>query len=218
MNFYHLVILDASGSMCCIRQQALSGCNETIQSIQALQRQQPDEHHFLSLVTFDSVNPNNVLFDKMPIEQAELLKEEDYEPNACTPLYDCIGMTCTHLKATAPKKEQNNFIVTIITDGLENSSREYNAKKIKMLIDELKPQGWTFALIGANIDEVLEGDKIGIHNSMAFAQTDEGTQKMFNEMNKCRVAFCMNVVESPMSFNERDTAFFKKRPKPTKRK
>ena len=97
--------------------------------------------------------------------------------------------------------------MTVITDGQENSSTLFDAQKVKSLVEELKHQGWTFVLIGANIDEVLEGDKIGIHNTMAFEQTEVGIQKMAHEYAESVNMFCM---EAPMmTENEKERGFFK---------
>jgi len=211
MNFYHLVILDASGSMQCIRKTALAGCNETIQSIVGTQKKQPGNAHFLSLVLFDSENSTNILFDKTPINEAKELLANDYVPNACTPLYDCIGYSVTHLSNTTMDVKDKSYLVTIITDGEENSSIVFTAEKVKNLVEELKPQGWTFALIGANIDEVLTGKNLGIHNTYCWQQDEKGTKEMFKDLDDARVMF--SICAPKMSARERDTQFFKKKSK-----
>lgn len=53
-RIYNLIILDESGSMSSIREQALSGANETLQTIRAAQQENPDDHQMISFVTFDT--------------------------------------------------------------------------------------------------------------------------------------------------------------------
>ena len=208
MLFYHLIVLDASGSMDCIRKNALSGCNETIQSIRSLQTKANGEHqHFLSLVTFNSEAPQRVIYERVPINNVQELKMEQYVPDGCTPLYDALGTSINALHKAIDKSQENSVLVTVITDGLENSSTEYSADKIRKQVEEFKQSGWTFAFIGANIDEVMEAGKLGIHNSLRFEQTEAGTHEMFECFKESVARFCC---EAPMGKGaaKRDRDFF----------
>lgn len=216
MNFYHLLILDASGSMGCIRQQAISGCNETIQSVRSLQEQQPDNRHYLSLVVFNSSNRTNTLIDCQPAAEVSDIPDHAYRPNGCTPLYDCMGLSICRLqdKLGGSPMENNEVIVTVITDGMENASTIFDAQRLKSLVEECKQQGWTFAFIGANQDEVMEAGKIGIHNTMSFEQDEAGSKKMFRDYAESTMMFCMD--SAPKSAAMRDSGFFKQEKKTRK--
>ena len=208
MLFYHLIVLDASGSMDCIRKNALSGCNETIQSIRSLQTKANGEHqHFLSLVTFNSEAPQHVIYERVPINNVQELKMEQYVPDGCTPLYDALGTSMNALHKAIDKSQENSVLVTVITDGLENSSTEYSADKIRKQVEEFKQSGWTFAFIGANIDEVMEAGKLGINNALKFEQTEAGTHEMFECFKESVARFCC---EAPMGKGaaKRDRDFF----------
>lgn len=190
-NFYHLLILDASGSMDIIRRTALNGCNENIQHILSLQQKGGDkEQHFVSLVSFNSSIKTHYIYDCLPIEEAKTLQESDYVPNDCTPLYDAIGFSCQKLQSQLNPQNQNFVLVTIITDGQENDSTEFSANQIKMFVEEYKHKGWTFAFIGANQDEVMEAGKLGIRNTMHFEQDAEGTTAMFSALRRAQGVFC----------------------------
>lgn len=193
-NYYHLIILDASGSMDIIRQTALNGCNETIQHIENLQKKAPaEEKHFLSLVVFNSSERHNHLYDCSPIEEVMLLSLDKYVPEDCTPLYDAIGFSCKHLEQHIDKtsKADKNFVLaTIITDGQENDSTEFNADNIRRFVEQHKDSGWTFAFIGANQDEVFEAQKLGIKNTLHFEQDAAGTAKMFKAFRRASSRFC----------------------------
>ena len=87
-----------------------------------------------------------------------------------------MGMS---LNALRPKvAEEDRVLVTIVTDGYENASREYNGKAIKVLVDELKDKGWVFAYIGANQDVEKVAATISITNTMTFQTTSHGTKRM----------------------------------------
>ncbi|MDR3287629.1 MAG: VWA domain-containing protein, partial [Prevotellaceae bacterium] len=128
----------------------------------------------------------NTLYDNTPIAEAKLLPPEDFRPDCLTPLYDAMGASLCKLKNQLAKNEDNNILVTIITDGLENASKEYTGKMIKQLIDELKAQGWIFAYIGANHDVEATAERMGINSSMIFSADDEGVKTLFNRKNQSR--------------------------------
>lgn len=71
------------------------------------------------------------------------------------------------------------MLVTIITDGYENDSLEWDGASVKKLIDRLCKKGWVFTYIGANQDAALEAGKIGVKNSLTFEASIEGTVNMF---------------------------------------
>lgn len=184
LNVYNLIVLDESGSMSSIRNAAITGCNETIQSIRSTQvKFKEEQEHFLSLVSFNSGGGCKVIFDKVPIADAREVAEFDYRPNACTPLYDAIGESVTHLRDTISKEKESVAMVTIITDGYENSSVKYDGSKLKSLVSELESMGWKFSYIGANQDVIQESRKIGISHSASWSATEEGMGMAF-----CRVA------------------------------
>ena len=205
MNFYHLILLDASGSMDCIRQTALSGCNETIQSIRSMQNKHPEQEHFITLVSFNSDDATRLILDCVPVSEAKELTVNDYCPESCTPLYDAVGLSILRLEKKISGAD-SCVLVTVITDGLENASSEFNADSLKRLVEKKKHDNWTFAFIGANQDEVMEAKKIGIHNSLSFEQNVSGTKRMFSRFGAAMRTFCE--AAPTMSAEERDSSFF----------
>lgn len=93
-----------------------------------------------------------------------------------TALYDAIGTSVTDLEKS--KGKEDKVLVTIITDGYENDSIEWDGASVKKLIDRLCKKGWVFTYIGANQDAALEAGKIGVKNSLTFEATIEGTVNM----------------------------------------
>ena len=151
---FNIIILDRSGSMECIRQAAVEGFNETLAGIKKAQEKFADtQDHFVSLVTFCSCETKHV-YDKTPVAEAKSLNIEDFQPCCTTPLYDAMGMTLTGMHKYVQGMKDTLVVVTIITDGMENASREYNGKSIKELVERLRGEGWTFTYMGANQDSV----------------------------------------------------------------
>ena len=203
---YNLVILDKSGSMESIRTEAINGYNETLGSIKATQLKFLDtQEHFVSLAAFCDCGID-MIYDMTPIKDAEKLTKEKYDPCCCTPLFDAIGKTVKTLKKKIAEVEDATVLVTIITDGYENSSKEWDSKSVSKLIEECKEEGWMFSFIGAGEDVVKVATTISITNTMVWENTSEGTMKMFDEENEARMEFCQkydSLIDPCMSLEDR---------------
>ena len=182
-KIYNLIILDESGSMSYIKPQAISGLNETLQTIKDAQEKYENQSHYVTLVSFNT-NRIKTIYDCCPICRIQELNDNDYQPSACTPLYDAMGISLTQLKEEV--KDEDNVLVTIITDGYENASCEYSGKAIAQLVEELKTKGWVFAYIGANQDVEKVASSMGIRNSLCFDANPEGTREMLRQERECR--------------------------------
>ena len=180
---FNLIILDESGSMSCIERQALNGLNETLQTIRRAQDKFPEQEQLVSIVPFESGNIR-LLRDKVSIKEVNDLRPDEYNPGAGTPLYDAIGFGINSIRKAVT--DDDSVLVTIITDGEENSSEEYSGKAIATIIDELKKKGWMFTYIGANQDAVSVAMTINITNAMNFVQDDAGTKAMFEKERRSR--------------------------------
>ena len=123
----------------------------------------------ITTVLFD--NNYELLHDRIDLEAVKPLTEKDYQVGGSTALMDAIGMTINKLVAVEKKTEKafqaKNVLFVIITDGLENSSKEYSIKKVKDLIEQQKKAGWEFIFLGANIDAIETAETIGINPDRA---------------------------------------------------
>ena len=174
---FNLIILDESGSMSSIEKQAVSGLNETFQTIRNAQKEHQEQQHFISFVTFNSAKIRTVM-NRQTVDSDKKLKWTDYQPDECTPLFDAMGRSLNDLKKHV--NDEDVVLVTIITDGYENASREYCGRDIKNLVAELKARGWVFAYIGTNQDVDAVADDMGIRSRMSYEYSDTGAECMFN--------------------------------------
>lgn len=187
-NIINLIILDASGSMESIYNQALSGVNETIQTIRMGKKDHPDLEQILTLASFNSGNNYlNVKYSATPIDEVKEITCEDYVAEGCTALYDAMGEMISELKRKVTPEDR--VLVTVITDGYENASVHWSGPQIKSYVEELRQAGWTFTYIGANQDVEAVAGSMGILNSLAFEETEEGSQKMFASERRSRSRF-----------------------------
>ena len=198
-RIFNLLILDESGSMCSIEKQAIDGVNETLQSVRAAQKKYEDQEHYVSFVTFNSSSIKTVL-DRVEATKVEDITPAQYNPSCSTPLYDAIGKSVMELKKSVA--ENDKVLVTIITDGYENASREYSQSSVKALTEKLGQRGWPFAYIGANQDAMAVSHGLGIKNAMNFEATVCGTVMMSQKLAASRERWFNRISENDVNAEE----------------
>ena len=183
---HYILVLDESGSMQGVRETTLSGLNEQLQTIKKLDKDFPDQEYFVSIVKFST--GVTVLMDNVAAKDVKQLTLSDYYPDGGTALYDAIGHSIHNLNKRIQAKTKSgeaSALVVILTDGEENSSKEYKSSQIKELITEFeKTAMWTFTFIGANQDAILAADRMGISrgNTANYSSSVNGTSLAFASM------------------------------------
>ena len=203
-KIFNLIIIDESGSMWCIKQQAINSVNETIQTIRAAQKRNENQEHFVSLVSFN--DDVKTIHDCVAIDQVTELNDKTYQPDCCTALYDAMGLSLNALRKKVA--DEDKVLVTVVTDGYENASREYSGNAIKALVEELKEKGWVFAYIGANHDVEAAASSIAIENTMSFEATDAGVAEMSYSLNRCCDCWYDSIEEGKADSNKANRNFF----------
>ena len=190
---FNLIIVDESGSMSIIRKQAFAGMNETLQTVRQMQEKFPEQEQRVTLITFDS-DHTKLHYDNTPASDTKDLDWKAYNPSGGTPLYDAMGSAIS--KVNAQVTDGDNVLVTVITDGEENSSQEWTLKMIRTMIEKLKKQKWTFTLIGTdNLDVETMAHSFAIEEHMGFQQTEAGTRAMFARERRSRERYNCCVAE-----------------------
>ena len=198
---HNLIILDESGSMGSIKKTIIQGFNEIVQTVKGIEQDFPEQEHFISLVTFNG-RGQKVLHFADPVNKLEPIDEKRYQPDASTPLYDALGFSFAKLQRVVEKLTDFNVLVTILTDGEENASKEYTGVAIKKLIEELKLSRWTFTYIGADHDVERFATSISITNTMTFQKNDEDMKMMFAKERSSREFYSRNIREKKDTTND----------------
>jgi len=202
---HNLIILDESGSMESIKEPIISGFNELVQTIKGIEKDFPEQEHFISLVSFNGRGRKVINFTE-PAAKLETIDNRKYQPNSSTPLFDAMGDSITSLRQALEKQKDFNVLVTILTDGEENASKEYNGDAIKKLVEEMKKSGWTFTYIGTDHDIEKFAMNISINNTMYFKKDLSGVNDMFQKEKNARTMYSRKIRDNrPL-----DDDFYKK--------
>jgi hypothetical protein len=161
------IVLDRSGSMEDCRSDAIGAVNSYLRQVKA----DKELDARISLMLFDSQSID-VIRDQAPAASCAELAKEEYQPRAATPLLDAVGHGVMLLdKGDRPNER---CILAVMTDGLENASREYSKEAIKALLDrKQKEDGWLVLYLGAGHDAWTQARMLGLHagNVANFAKS-----------------------------------------------
>lgn len=168
-------ILDRSGSMCGLENDTIGGYNSMLDK----QKNEPGEA-IVTTVLFD--DRYELLHDRINLTGIKLLTDKEYYTRGSTALLDAIGKTINKIinvqRNTEENEQAENIVFVITTDGMENSSREYDYQKIRKLIEHQKSKyGWEFIFLGANIDAEGTAERFGVGKDRAatYNADKEGT-------------------------------------------
>lgn len=174
---YVTLILDETGSMQSCKGAAIAGFNRYLAALRAEQA----ETRF-TLTLFNSKKTEVRYHNERPAAVSDL-DVETYRPADTTPLYDAIGRTLTIARQEAAAHFKK--LCVILTDGLENASKEYTRQQIFDLIKAFEGQGWRFLYLGADHDVWAAGESLGIaddgrvcFSKREVAETFQGLSEM----------------------------------------
>jgi len=157
------IILDESGSMQEITNDTIGGYNSFIET----QKEIPGEAK-LTLVKFNT--DYNVIHNGLDIKTVPLLSNKTYYPSGSTALLDAVGRTIDEigkrLSNTPEDEKPGKVILLIITDGEENSSKEYSLEVVKEKIKHQQEKyNWEIIYLGADQDSWENASSMNIHAS-----------------------------------------------------
>lgn len=147
----------------------------------------------LTLCLFDggyTEKAYEIVHDRLDIQSVPELNTDTYKPTGMTALFDAIGSTIDSVYnkwKDAGDQKSDKVVFLIMTDGEENSSKEYTKKTVAELIKKRTDEDqWAFVFIGANIDTMQAGGSMGIKtgNTMSYSNTDVGVATAYSNMSK----------------------------------
>jgi hypothetical protein len=145
----------------------------------------------LTLVQFDTQDPYEVIHRFKPIGEVPELNRETYVPRASTPLLDALGRGINDLeKSLSELKEEDRpskVVLVVVTDGQENSSREFRKDQIeKMVKEKTERSSWQFVFLSADLAALGDAQAVGIHADavLLFEKSDKGSADAWASLSK----------------------------------
>ena len=195
-------ILDRSGSMAGLESDTIGGFNAMIEK-----QKKADGTAYVSTVLFNV--ERKVIHDRVSLHKIAPMTDNDYQVGGGTALLDAIGRAIHHIgnvhKYAREEDRPEKTLFVIITDGMENASREYSAKEIKQKIERQKSKyGWEFLFLGANIDAVETAKHFGIgqDRAVSYKSDSKGTQLNYDVISDA-VTCMRNEAELPLGWKDR---------------
>lgn len=186
-----IFILDRSGSMNSCIEDTIGGYNSFIDT-------QKEIGGTISLYLFDY--EISLVYENKNIEDVEPLDKTTYIPRGSTALYDAIGYVVTKNKTC------DKTVVIVMTDGKENSSRDYTLKSINDIISMKKSEGVEFLFLGADPSTFDDAEKIGIGRDRIMKYETHDSPAAFEAVTKYLRARSSGVDNpDPLSTNHRAT-------------
>ncbi|MFQ5570092.1 MAG: hypothetical protein ACE5G0_10490 [Rhodothermales bacterium] len=174
-----ICIIDRSGSMDSIRSDAIGGFNAFLEG----QKEHPGEAR-LTLVLFD--HEYDLVHDGLDLHKVRPLDTSTYVPRGTTALLDAIGRTIddvgARLSRTPEPQRPGTVIVAILTDGLENASKDYTQQRISEMIEHQRQKySWEFVFLAANQDAIQSARQLSIQaaDAIAFDATGQGVRAAY---------------------------------------
>ena len=177
-----VVIVDRSGSMQAIREDAIGGFNTFLEE----QKKVPGNAN-LTLVLFN--HEYQLVHSSTPLDKVPALDNKTYVPSGTTALLDAVGRTIDdigrRMADMAESARPSKVIVAILTDGMENASKDYKRERIfEMISHQRDKYQWEFFFLAANQDAMQSGVSMGVAttNTMGYAATPDGTKTAYRGM------------------------------------
>ena len=183
-----IFILDRSGSMQGLEGDTIGGFNAMLEK-----QKQAEGQARVTTALFD--NSYELLHDRLDLQAVNPITDQDYFVRGSTALLDAIARSVMKvdsvMKATTEQFRPDKVLFVIITDGMENASREYTTKKVKSMIEAEKEKGWEFVFLGANMDAVETAAQYGIDadNTADYLADREGTRLNYTAMSDAVAQF-----------------------------
>jgi len=182
-----ICIIDRSGSMESIRSDAIGGFNRFLAD-----QQEPKDPARLTMVLFD--DQYEIVHNGAEIHTIPPLTTRTFVPRGTTALLDAVGKTLNTVSARLAEFPAENrpdkVIVAILTDGLENASKEFSLPVIReMILHYSTDLKWDFIYLAATQDAFSEATQMGISgdNTLQFAADNTGIHESYNSMSKAFV-------------------------------
>ena len=202
-SVHSYILLDRTGSMSGIWDEALTSVNAYAKSVGEEEEGEADIDTKVSLAVFDAQDglQFDVLRKSVDADKWDEVTNDEASPSGMTPLYDAIGRLVSLAEADAPEKA----VLVIMTDGAENSSREMTGKGAKAALDRASARGWEVVFLGAEFADFSDAETVGVSGSKQLAVGAGQFSSTMDRLAKKSRSYAQ-AAKAPIVFDEEDRA------------
>lgn len=162
------ILLDRTGSMNGIWDEALTSVNTYAEAVGAVEEGEADDlKTSVTLAAFDYQGgfQFDVLRKGVDPKAWTTVTNDEVSPRGMTPLFDAINRTISLAEADNPEKA----VIVIMTDGRENSSKEVTKEGAKAALARAEARGWEVVFLGAEFSAFGDADAVGVSRDKQMA-------------------------------------------------
>lgn len=173
-NFIHVCfVIDESGSMSGKEEDVIGGFKKVVDE------QRANSAGTCSVSYYKFADNTDEVFLGKDINEVEYI-DGKYSPGGCTALFDAVGTAIDKVgKWLNDMKEEDRpekNLIVIMTDGGENSSREYTASKVKEMVKHQEEKySWEFIYMGSDLTNANDANSIGINTRLYATKANYGS-------------------------------------------
>jgi uncharacterized protein YegL len=160
------IVLDRSGSMSGSQKVTMEALNTYLKEL----KKERGINASLTLSTFDSISID-IPISRVSIKTLKSFPADILKPRGGTPLFDAIGLAIHDLENIIETSDDNKVLV-IVTDGLENASKEYTFENISSKIKEKEEAGWLIIYLGADHDAFRQSNSLNTFRAVTRTTLD----------------------------------------------
>jgi hypothetical protein len=159
-----------------IKESTIEGFNDFLDD-----QREEDGDTEITLIQFNGETEE--LWSGRSLEEAFELDGGHYVTSGSTALNDAVGKGIQEAKARKARNDDDRQILyVVITDGHENTSKEFSHSDIQDMIEAERDEGREFIFLAANQDAMATADSYGMdpNKSMTYAHNDEGNKAAYS--------------------------------------
>lgn len=209
---HDFILLDRSGSMASRWDEAIASVNAYVGGL-ALAKVDTG----VTLAVFDT-SPSDGRLDFVVIRDRIIpstwhnVSATEVTPRNGTPLNDAAA----RIISLAEQGNYSKVSIIIMTDGEENSSREYSTAQIKARLDDCRKRDWIVTFLGANFDNARQAASYGTSTRNTVSMAKGMHVNSMGKMAAKRATYASGVVgQSAATMDWADDEKDEVAPKPT---
>ena len=148
-------------------------------------------------------------FQESHYQKLNLFQKNYSQPRGRTPLFDAIGLAIYDLENNHDSKDKNKVLV-IVTDGLENASKEYSYKEIELKIKEKEDLGWLIIYLGADHDSFKQSSLINIDRKRTMRYSKQDSIDAFKAVTRTTLDYDKGTRNKDIFFTNEERKFSNK--------